>query len=74
MDSFEDRLKALESRCSRAAAEFLRDLRYHPQFPQLVSKLEKIDGLLFRLDIEQELMELIKGKPPSSRKAPTSTS
>jgi hypothetical protein len=58
--SYRERLKILETRCSRFAVELLRDLEDHPTFPELVSNLEQIDGMLFRVDIERAFYELTK--------------
>jgi hypothetical protein len=58
--SYRERLKILETRCSSFAVELLRDLQDHPKFPELVSNLEQIDGMLFRVDIERAFYELTK--------------
>jgi hypothetical protein len=60
MAPYRDRLKILEARCSGFAAELLRDLEGHPKFPELVSKLEQIEGTLYRGDVEQAFYELTK--------------
>lgn len=58
--SYRERLKILETRCSSFAMELLHDLQDHPKFPELVSNLEQIDGMLFRVDIERAFYELTK--------------
>ena len=60
MTSYQERLRILETRCSGFAAELLRDLQGHPQFPNLVSKLEQIDGTLYRVDVERAFYEITK--------------
>ena len=60
MTSYQERLRILETRCSGFAAELLRDLQGHPQFPKLVSKLEQIDGTLYRVDVERAFYEITK--------------
>ena len=60
MASHQERLKILETRCSGFAAELLRNLQGHAKFPELVSRLEQIDGTLYRADIERAFYELTK--------------
>lgn len=58
MASYEDRFRMLEARCSPFAAELLRQLRTHAKFPELMQRLEEIEGTIFRGDIEQIFAEL----------------
>jgi len=58
MTFFDDRVAKLEARCSPQAEAFLHDLRGHPEFAQLVSKLETIGGPIFRDDVEHALLVL----------------
>ena len=55
-----DRFSLLEARRSAYAAEYLRDLRMHHAFPEIMSKLERIPGPIYRLDIEQAHFETTK--------------
>ena len=55
----DDRLKALEARSSGFAVELLRQLTDHPRFPELIDKLERIDG-----PILPEHRPLTLSKPP----------
>jgi len=57
----------LESRCSGFALELLRHLGGHPKFPELIVSLEKIQGLLYRTDIEQEFFALVKDGSDTAR-------
>ena len=43
----------LRGRCNGFAEKFLRDLEKHPQFPEVVAELLKIEGKITRIDIEQ---------------------
>ena len=58
----DDRLKALEARSSGFAVELLRQLTAHPGFTELVDKLERIEGPVFRGDVEEAFYQL--SKPP----------
>ena len=60
MASHQDRLQVLEARCSGFAVELLRQLQKHPKFPELVTKLEGIQGNLYRTDVEKAFFELTK--------------
>jgi hypothetical protein len=57
----ENRIAKLEAKCSPSAREFLRQLRMHPSFADLVAKLESIESTVFRGDIE-EALEALNGK------------
>lgn len=63
----QERLSMLEARCSPSARELLRDLRGHPKFAELISKLETIEGTLFRGDIEEACVELTKAPPRTDK-------
>jgi hypothetical protein len=46
-------------KCSEFAADFLRQLEGHPEFPRLLVALEKINGPISHIDIEQALAQII---------------
>ena len=51
MELHTDRILIVERRCSKFAAELLRDLRRHPKLPRLLAELEKIEtALLARVE------------------------
>ena len=58
----DDRLKALEARSSGFAVELLRQRTDHPRFPEVIDKLERIEGPVFRGDVEEAFYQL--SKPP----------
>lgn len=60
MNAYSDRLAALRQRCSGAAVEHLEELQAHPKFPLLVEQLEQLGGMIFRLDVEQHFVSLLK--------------
>ena len=60
MAPYESRFRLVEARCSRFAAELLRELQGHPKLAELLTMLESIDGAIFRGDIEHALSELNK--------------
>ena len=63
MATGQERIAVQETRCSPSARELLRELRGHPRFAELVSKLEEIDGTIFRGDIEEAFAALVKAPP-----------
>ena len=64
----EDRIAKLEAKCSPSARDFLRQLRMHPSFADLLAKLESIESTVFRGDIEEALEALnVKGRTEDSR-------
>jgi hypothetical protein len=67
MATGQERIDVLETRCSPSAREFLHELRGHPKFSELVSKLEAIYGTLFRGDIEDAFATLVKGPPKNGQ-------
>jgi hypothetical protein len=54
----DDRFKLVEARCSSFAAERLRELKEHPRLFELLTELEKIDGPMYRIDIDSVLATL----------------
>ena len=50
----------LQGRCTAFAWDFLRELKANPEFPTIVDRLTKFDGLITRSDIERMLHELRK--------------
>lgn len=50
----------LRGRCTGFAADFLHELEANPQFPTILDRLTKLDGLITRSDIERVLLELRK--------------
>lgn len=54
----EDRFMSVEARCSDFAAEVLRELKQHPRLFELLAALEKIDGPIYRTDIDSVLATL----------------
>lgn len=55
-----DRFSLLEARCSAFAAEYLRELRTHHALSEIMARLERIPGPIYRLDIEQAHFEATK--------------
>ena len=47
-------------RCIGFAAEFLCDLEHHPAFPEVLKQLARIDGPIFRGDIEHAVPDVLK--------------
>ena len=62
MAPYQDRLQMLETRCSEFAKELLRQLKNHPLFPSVMGKLERIEGPIYRTDVEQAFLECKTGK------------
>ena len=60
-DSIPQRLERLESRCSGFALEFMKQLEGHPKLLMLLTELEKIDGQLYRIEIEQIFLKVTDG-------------
>ena len=58
--ALEDRFKSVEARCSGFAQELLRQVQHDAQLAELLAELEKIDGIVFRSDIEAALPTLRK--------------
>ena len=58
MELHTDRILIVERRCSKFAAELLRDLRRHPKLPRLLAELEKMEGTIFRSDVEKLFFKL----------------
>ena len=61
----EQHLERLLFRCSEFAASYLSALGDHPRLPQILERLDRIDGPIFRIDIEKELEALGELFPPS---------
>ena len=59
--ALEDRFGAVSARCSDFARELLSQLQGHPQLAEVLDQLEKIEGKLFRSDIDSALSALRKG-------------
>lgn len=55
----EERIAALEQRCSPSAVEHLREIRSQPKFSDLVDRLERISGTVCRMDVEQHFLQII---------------
>ena len=56
---YSERIQHLESRCTPFAMEVLTGLKQHSRFQELASRLERIDGLIFELDVEHALREVM---------------
>jgi hypothetical protein len=61
-DQTPDPLRKIMGRCTRPAWETLRLLAEHPMFPELVARLEKIDGHVESLDVERVAKQLLDAK------------
>ena len=59
-----DRVAEVESRCTPTALVFLRQLRDHPCFGDVVEWLGRLDNSISRTDVEDALAAAIKGRPP----------
>lgn len=59
-----ERVSVVEGRCSPFAAELLRELKRDAHFDELVAALEKIDGQIYRSDVEA-VFALIRNTPQS---------
>lgn len=53
-------IERLRARCNGFAEKFLRDLQQHPQFPEVVEELLKIEGRITRIDIEQAFFRVAR--------------
>lgn len=59
-----NRVAKVESRCTTTALVFLKQLRDHPCFGDIVEWLERLDNTISRTDVEDALAAAIKGRPP----------
>lgn len=72
MSDLTERLKTLEAKCSGFAWEFLSALQGHPKLPELIDKLEKIEGRLYRVEVEETFFQITApGNPKPSSSAPS---
>lgn len=60
MDRQDIDIESVLRRCTAFAAELLIELSLHPAYPAILAKLIKIDGQIFRGDIEHGLFEYIE--------------
>jgi hypothetical protein len=57
--SSEQPLHKIMGRCTRPAWETLKHLTEHPMFPELIARLEQIDGPVASLDVERVAKQLL---------------
>ena len=62
-----NRVAKVESRCTPTAKVFLRQLRDHPCFGDIVERLERLDDSISRTDVEDALAAAMKGRPTEQR-------
>jgi len=62
MAPYEDRFRIVEARCTAFAKELLLELRNHPQFLKMIERLERIDGPIFRGDVEAAFLAVSNKK------------
>ena len=55
-----DTIDLVQGRCTGFALDFLRELKVNPEFPKIVDRLTKLDGLITRSDIERVVLEIRK--------------
>jgi hypothetical protein len=53
----------LKSRCTPAAREYLQEFADNELFPELLTRLEQIDGQIFRLHVEAAVLEVLLKRP-----------
>ncbi len=62
MSSAHEREAAILARCSRNAAQYITQLRNHPLYLEVLTRLEAIHGNLFELDAEQAFYESLRAE------------
>jgi hypothetical protein len=64
-----EREAALLARCTRYAAQYVSNLRGHPLYSEVLSRLEALPGTLFELDVEHAFYESLREQMRENKKA-----